>query len=73
MNCCAEYKEIESRYKEKNELAEDLGEEDAAALREKAVQAETDYSSLKAVFESSMGRIKQIKIDTAVSKESMRN
>ena len=37
MNCCAEYKEIESRYKEKNELAEDLGEEDAAALREKAV------------------------------------
>lgn len=37
MNCCAEYKEIESRYKEKNELAEDLGEEDAATLREKAV------------------------------------
>lgn len=36
ITCKAEDKEIENRYKEKNEIAEDLGEEDQNMLKEKS-------------------------------------
>lgn len=42
ITCLSDAKEIESRFKEKNEIADDLGEEDANNLREKTVQAAAD-------------------------------
>ena len=72
IKCTAEFSEIEARYKEKNEVAEDLPEEDAAALREKANQAEMDYAKIKEVFDASMSRVKEIDIDSGVSKETIK-
>jgi hypothetical protein len=42
IQCSTDAKEIEKRYKEKNELTEELGEEDQNTLKEKAAQAIED-------------------------------
>ena len=52
IECHADQKEIENRYKEKNEITEDLGEEDANALKEKATQAEEDIARYRAALGS---------------------
>jgi len=39
INCTANEKVIQDRYKEKNEIGEELGEEDVAMLKEKAEAA----------------------------------
>lgn len=71
ISCSADAKEIENRFKEKNEITEDLGEEDAAALKEKATAAAEDREKLFAAWADVMKRVKVINQDTAMSKESL--
>lgn len=71
INTVADAKEIETRFKEKNEITEDLGEEDAAALKEKAAQAVTDREKLMGAWADVLKRVKVITQDTTMSKESL--
>lgn len=57
ITCTADAKEIEQRYKDKNEIAEDLGEEDAAALKEKAATAAEDGQKLIACWAEIIARV----------------
>lgn len=71
ITCTADIKEIEQRYKDKNEIAEDLGEEDAQALKDKAAAAAEDGQKLVACWSDIIARVEQITFKTDVSKEAM--
>lgn len=71
ITCTADIKEIEQRYKDKNEIAEDLGEEDAQALKDKAAAAAEDGQKLLACWSDIISRVEQITFKTDVSKEAM--
>ena len=71
ISCNANEKIIQDRYKEKNEIGDELGEEDVAALKEKATQAENDASAYRQCWSECILRIKELNFDTACSKESM--
>lgn len=71
INCTADAKEIEKRFKEKNEIAEDLGEDDQNMLKEKAAQATEDCQRLRQCWSDIMGRVKVIDMETDCSKESL--
>lgn len=71
ITCSADAKEIEKRYKEKNEIGDDLGEEDQAMLKEKATQAAEDLQRLRQCWADIMNRVKVIEMDTTCSKESL--
>jgi len=62
---------VVGRFKEKNEIAEDLGEEDASNLREKTATAEADCEALQVCWTAIWSRIQQIEFDTACSKENL--
>ena len=64
--------DIENRFKEKNEIADDLPEEEKTSLAEKAVAAKDDLEKLKSrIGATTMSRVKCIDIDTGCSKESL--
>ena len=71
INCQADAKEIEGRFKTKNEITEDLGEEDAQALKDKAAKAIEDMQKLRTCWDSIINRVTQIEFDTGCSKESL--
>mmetsp|Transcript_15594 Transcript_15594/g.19612 ORF Transcript_15594/g.19612 Transcript_15594/m.19612 type:complete len:254 (+) Transcript_15594:1854-2615(+) len=71
INCKADEKEIQNRYKEKNEIADDLGEEDATALKEKTAAAVQDAATLRTCWAGILNRVNQIEFDTACSKENL--
>ena len=71
IQCNAPLEEIINRYKEKNEIAEDLGEEDVNTLKEKATAAAEDAARLKACWADFIDRVKMIDLETGVSKESL--
>ena len=73
INCKADEKEIQNRYKEKNEITDDLGEEDATALKEKTAAAVADLAALKAHWASILSRVVSIEFDTACSKENLQS
>jgi len=58
INCSTDAKEIEKRYKDKNEITEELGEEDVNNLKEKAAQAIEDCQRLRQCWSDIMGRVK---------------
>lgn len=62
---------IQDRYKEKNEIGDELGEEDANMLKEKAAQAETDANSYRQCWADVIARVKELNFDTACAKESL--
>lgn len=72
MTCLADAKEIDARYKEKNEITEEIPEEEVAALREKANQFEVDHAKILEVFDDKIKLVKQVDVETGVSKETMR-
>ena len=71
ISCSANEKVIQDRYKEKNEIGEELGEEDVAMLKEKATQAETDGNAYRSCWSEFMQRVKELSFDTGTSKDSM--
>ena len=71
ITCQADKTDIENRFKEKNEIAEDLPEEEKSNLAEKAAQAVEDCQKYKTCWGDVMSRVKQITLDTGVSKESL--
>jgi len=58
MTCLADAKEIDARYKEKNEITEEIPEEEVAALREKANQFEVDHAKILEVFDDKIKLVK---------------
>lgn len=62
---------IEARFKEKNEIADELPEEEKNNIAEKANQAHEDNHKYKACFHSVISRVKLISLDTGVSKEAL--
>ena len=71
ISCTANEKVIQDRYKEKNEIGEELGEEDVNMLKEKATQAETDGNAYRECWSDCMQRVKELMFDTGTSKDSM--
>lgn len=71
ITCSAAASDIENRYKEKNEIAEDLPEEEKTNLAEKGAQAKEDLERLRTRWADKMNRIKQIDLETGCSKESL--
>lgn len=71
INCKTEAKEIEKRYKEKNEIGEDLGEEDQNMLKEKSAAAIEDMQRLRQCWTDIISRVECIDLETDVSKETL--
>jgi len=71
ITCTAAASEIEARYKEKNEIADELPEEEKNSLAEKGAQAVEDAARLRTCWSDVINRVKQIPLDTGVSKESL--
>ena len=71
INCKADAKEIQQRFKDKNEITDDLGEEDVANLNEKIAAAAQDAANLKAHLAAVLNRIQQIEFDTGCSRENL--
>ena len=69
MNCTANEKVIQDRYKEKNEG--ELGEDDIPMLQEKAKQAEANAAAYRQCWSDVIARVKELNFDTSCSKESM--
>lgn len=72
ITCTADEKIVTDRYKEKNEITEELGEEDAAALKEKAAQGAADNQTLATCWSEIMGRLQKITFETGVSMETLK-
>lgn len=71
ITCQADKADIESRFKEKNEIADDLPEEEKNNLNEKRQQAEEDIERYRSCWGEVINRIKQIKLDTGCTKETL--
>lgn len=70
--CCkADEQTVQGRFKEKMEIAEDLGEDDSNALKEKTAAAVADQEALQNCWTYFWSRIQQIEFDTACSKENL--
>ena len=56
--CSADKSEIENRFKEKNEIADDIPEEEKTNLAEKGAQAIEDANKLRSCLADVMSRVK---------------
>ena len=71
ITCHADKSFIESRFKEKNEMTDDLPDDEKNNLAEKRQQAEEDIERYRSCWADVISRVKQIKQDTGCNKEAL--
>lgn len=71
ISCQAEQKEIERRFREKNEMGDEIGEEDQARIKEEAAAADAERQAYVDDVREFGDKVVQVALDTAVSKESL--